>query len=408
MSVANGPERRPLTDEILRQLPLAEKTALWGTLGTIRPHLSFNVERDVQALLESVSGEAVDYRTIIALLTDRSNDQRQQIAEAFLAFTKQDLKKTLQAAVSGHLEGIIVGLLRPAAQYDADEIKTALKGPETDTLTEILSTRTKQELREILDFYEHDFKSDLEKDIASETTGHVKDLLVAFIKANREKYTGVIDYVLIKQDTKALVDDGRDGGAGQPTGREWIRILTQRSPEHLNRVFSEYRKTTGFPIEEAVGKYFQGDLQKMVLTLVALLQNTPLYFATKLYNAIKGPETSPRSVAHILISRRETDLLSIRTEFKKRYGTSLYSFISKQKDTTRQPCWVSAEQKICKVLPRNMPPCAEVVYLHMPAKPSFPSRISYNTLNRRGQRLTYHMQSLAGPVWLVSSCRPVS
>uniref|UniRef100_A0ABM5F4S9 Annexin A9 isoform X3 n=1 Tax=Pogona vitticeps TaxID=103695 RepID=A0ABM5F4S9_9SAUR len=265
MSVANGPERRPLTDEILRQLPLAEKTALWGTLGTIRPHLSFNVERDVQALLESVSGEAVDYRTIIALLTDRSNDQRQQIAEAFLAFTKQDLKKTLQAAVSGHLEGIIVGLLRPAAQYDADEIKTALKGPETDTLTEILSTRTKQELREILDFYEHDFKSDLEKDIASETTGHVKDLLVAFIKANREKYTGVIDYVLIKQDTKALVDDGRDGGAGQPTGREWIRILTQRSPEHLNRVFSEYRKTTGFPIEEAVGKYFQGDLQKMSL-----------------------------------------------------------------------------------------------------------------------------------------------
>ncbi|KAJ7307226.1 hypothetical protein JRQ81_009220 [Phrynocephalus forsythii] len=328
MSVANGPERRPLADEILRQLPLADKTSVWGTLGTLRPHLSFNVEHDVQALLESVSGEAVDYRTIIDLLTNRSNEQRQQVSEAFLAFTKQDLMKTLQAAVSGHLEGIIVGLLRPAAQYDAHVIKTALKGLETNTLIEILSTRTKQQLREILDFYERDFKLDLEEDIVSATSGLFTDLLVALIKGNREKHTRVIDYVLIKQDTKALVDASNDGEAGQPNGSEWIRVLTQRSPEHLNRVFSWYHKTTGFPIEEAVEKYFQGDMQEAGLTLVALLRNAPLYFAARLYQALKGPEVNPGALARILISRCETDLLSIRAEFKKHYGISLYSLIS--------------------------------------------------------------------------------
>ncbi|XP_061461926.1 annexin A9 isoform X3 [Rhineura floridana] len=271
MSPVSGLQKLSLADEILGHLPLVDKTAVWGTLGTIRPHLSFEVEKDVQALLKAVSGKGVAYGTIIDLLTNRSNKQRQQIAEEFLDFTKQDLLKTLEAAVSGNLEGVIVGLLRPAAQYDAHEINVALKG-------------------------------------------------------NRERYPGVIDYVLIRQDTKALVGTG-GSDPGSLDDSEWIRILTQRSHEHLNRVFRRYHEMTGFQIEEAMAKILQGKAQEAGLTLVSVLRNTPLYFATKLYQAVKGPVASPRTLARILISRSETDLLSIRAEFRKHYGISLYSFI---------------------------------------------------------------------------------
>ncbi|XP_063001836.1 annexin A9 [Elgaria multicarinata webbii] len=320
-------EMQSLADEILRQLPLADKTSVWGTLGTIRPHLNFDVERDVQSLLQAVCGKGVEYRTIVDLLTNRSDDQRQQISKEFLDLTKQDLLKTLEAAVPADLENIVVGLLRPAAQYDAHEIHMALKGPEVDILTEILCTRTNQQLQEILDFYKHDFKSDLEKDVTSGTSGYFKELLISLIKGQREKYSGVIDYVLIKQDTKALADAGSGSNAGQPDEKEWIRILTQRSPEHLNRVFSWYEKTTGVQIEEATEKYFQGNGQEAGMMIVALVRNAPLYFARKLYQAVKGPGSSPRTLARIMISRRETDLLSIRAEFRKHYGISLYSFI---------------------------------------------------------------------------------
>ncbi|XP_061461924.1 annexin A9 isoform X1 [Rhineura floridana] len=326
MSPVSGLQKLSLADEILGHLPLVDKTAVWGTLGTIRPHLSFEVEKDVQALLKAVSGKGVAYGTIIDLLTNRSNKQRQQIAEEFLDFTKQDLLKTLEAAVSGNLEGVIVGLLRPAAQYDAHEINVALKGLEGDTLIEILSTRTSQQIREILDFYKHDFHSDLEKDVASGTSDCFHDLLVALIKGNRERYPGVIDYVLIRQDTKALVGTG-GSDPGSLDDSEWIRILTQRSHEHLNRVFRRYHEMTGFQIEEAMAKILQGKAQEAGLTLVSVLRNTPLYFATKLYQAVKGPVASPRTLARILISRSETDLLSIRAEFRKHYGISLYSFI---------------------------------------------------------------------------------
>ncbi|CAI5798549.1 annexin A9 [Podarcis lilfordi] len=326
MSLVNGIERRSLVNEILRHLPLADKTAVWGTLGTIRPHLNFEVEKDVQTLLDAVSGKGVEYVTVIDLLTNRSNEQRQQIAEEFLNFTKQDLLKTLEAAFSGHLEGVITGLLKPAAQFDAHEINLALKGLEADTLLEILSTRTSQQLREILSCYKHDFSLDLEKDITSQTSGFLQGLLHALIKGNRERYSGVIDYVLIRQDTQALAGPG-GGDPGRLDESEWIRILTERSPQHLNRVFIWYHKMTGLQVEEAMKKYLEGKALEAGLTLVSILRNTPLYFATKLYQAVKGPETSPRTLARILISRSETDLLSIRSEFRKHYGISLYSFL---------------------------------------------------------------------------------
>uniref|UniRef100_A0ACB8G7G3 Uncharacterized protein n=1 Tax=Sphaerodactylus townsendi TaxID=933632 RepID=A0ACB8G7G3_9SAUR len=183
MPSANRPEKVTLANKILKQLPLASKTAVWGTLGTIRPLLSFEVERDVQTLLDAIAGEAVDYGTIIHVLTNRTNGQRQQIAKGFQAFTQQDLLKTLQAAVSGNLETAVVGLMKPAAQFDAHEIKMAMKGSDGATLAEILCTRTTQQLREILDFYKHDFKSDLEADLVFRSSGCFRDLLLTLLKA---------------------------------------------------------------------------------------------------------------------------------------------------------------------------------------------------------------------------------
>ncbi|XP_070622348.1 annexin A9 [Erythrolamprus reginae] len=352
-----------MAEEILEQLPLAEKRAIWGTLGTIRPHLSFDAAKDAQTFFQAITGEdfessgslgnsrgrsrlckllvwrprmklgspglpkSLDCRAVIDLLTSRSSEHRQQIAEAFLDFTQQGLLKTLEAVMPNQFETILRSLLYPAAQFDAHEIYAGLQGPEVETLIEIISTRTAKQLQEMLAYYKQDFKSDLEKAIARGTIGGFRDLLLALIKGQRERYSGTIDYVLIRQDSKALADAADSGDGGRLEEREWVRILSQRSPEHLRRVFNWYQETIGISVEETMEKYFQGHFREAGLTLVSLLRNTPQYFATKLHLAIKEVELSPRPAFRIMISRSERDLLSIRAEFKRRYGISLYSFI---------------------------------------------------------------------------------
>uniref|UniRef100_A0A8C5RDF8 Annexin A9 n=1 Tax=Laticauda laticaudata TaxID=8630 RepID=A0A8C5RDF8_LATLA len=232
-----------------------QQTATWGTLGTIRPHLNFDAAKDAQTFFEAISGEdfdtsgspansrgrsrvckllfwrprlklgaprgpkGVDCRVLLDLLTSRSSEHRQQIAEAFLEFTQQGLLKTLEAVFPGQLQIIIRGLLRPAAQYDALEIQAGLQGLEVETLIEIISTRTAKQLQDILACYKQDFKSDLEKDIACGTTDAFRDLLLALIKGQRECYSGVIDYVLIRQDSK--VRGGLRGASLWGTPPRW-------------------------------------------------------------------------------------------------------------------------------------------------------------------------------------------
>ncbi|XP_039102147.1 annexin A9 isoform X2 [Hyaena hyaena] len=302
MSVTNGKMRPSLTQEILSHLGLANKTAAWGTLGTLRTFLSFSVDKDVQRLLRAIAGQGVDRSAIVGVLTNRSREQRQLISRAFQERTQQDLLKSLQAALSGSLERTVVALLQPAAHFDAQELRTALKTPDSteDVAMEILATRSPPQLQECLTVYKHNFQVEAEKDIESETSGVLRDLLLALTKA-------------LKQ------------AEGPSTEGTWVLIFTQRNPEHLVRVFDQYQRCTGHELEKMIQNIFHGDAQAALLSLASVIKNTPLYFADKLHQALQDTESNYQVLMRILISRSEIDLLSIRAEFKKKFGKSLYS-----------------------------------------------------------------------------------
>ncbi|XP_006861452.1 PREDICTED: annexin A9 [Chrysochloris asiatica] len=324
MSVTNGKLGPSLTQEILGYLGLADKAAAWGTLGTLRTFLSFSVDKDVQRLLKAIAGQGVDHTAIVDVLTNRSREQRRLISRAFQERTQQDLLKSLQAALSGNLERIVMALMQPAAQFDAEELRATLKGsgsPENVAM-EILSTRAPPLLQECLAVYKHAFQVEVEEDIKSETSGILQDLLLALAKGGRDCYSGIIDYNLEEQDVQALQQTGEPGMKGA-----WVLILTQRNFEHLARVFDKYQRYTGRDLEEAIRDSFHGDAQVALLSLALVIKNTPLYFAEKLYQALQETESNYQVLIRILISRSEIDLLSIRTEFKKKFGKSLYSSI---------------------------------------------------------------------------------
>uniref|UniRef100_A0A8C3FNM5 Annexin A9 n=1 Tax=Chrysemys picta bellii TaxID=8478 RepID=A0A8C3FNM5_CHRPI len=279
MLLGDRMDRRSLAQEILSQLPLAQQTAAWGTLGTIKPYLGFDAESDVQHLVKAIAGNDADHGAILDVLTNRTSAQSSDPSGALF----QDLLKSMEAALSGNLERVIVGLLKPPAQYDAHELRAAMQVWPGDAAPPWEA-------------------GGVHVGATSRSTRSPSPLSSSF---------------------QALADPGaRSEGAGE---RTWISIFTQRSPEHLSRVFGQYQKSHGLEVEETICKRFQGDGQVAMLALASVCRNTPRYFAEKLHNAMKGPGPDDKVLIRILISRSETDLLSIRSEFKKRHGKSLYS-----------------------------------------------------------------------------------
>ncbi|XP_077935398.1 annexin A2 isoform X2 [Halichoerus grypus] len=318
--------------EILCKLSLeGDHSTPPSAYGSVKAYTNFDAERDALNIETAIKTKGVDEVTIVNILTNRSNEQRQDIAFAYQRRTKKELASALKSALSGHLETVILGLLKTPAQYDASELKASMKGLGTDedSLIEIICSRTNQELQEINRVYKEMYKTDLEKDIVSDTSGDFRKLMVALAKGRRAEDGSVIDYELIDQDARDLYDAGvKRKGTDVP---KWISIMTERSVCHLQKVFERYKSYSPYDMLESIKKEVKGDLENAFLNLVQCIQNKPLYFADRLYDSMKGKGTRDKVLIRIMVSRSEVDMLKIRSEFKRKYSKSLYYYI--QQDT---------------------------------------------------------------------------
>lgn len=152
---------------------------------TVKGSPHFNPEPDAEALYTAMKGIGTNEQAIIDVLTRRSNAQRQQIARSFKAQFGKDLTETLQSELSGKFERLMVALMYPPYRYEAKELHEAMKGLGTKegVIIEILASRTKNHLREIMKAYEADYGSSLEEDIQADTSGYLERILCACCRA---------------------------------------------------------------------------------------------------------------------------------------------------------------------------------------------------------------------------------
>ncbi|NXT90772.1 ANXA8 protein, partial [Anhinga rufa] len=96
----------------------------------------------------------------------------------------QDLIESLKSELSGNFERLIVALMYSPFKYDAKELHDAMKGIGTseDVIIEILASRTKAQIKEIIKAYKEEYGSDLEEDIKSETSGYFEQILVCLLQ----------------------------------------------------------------------------------------------------------------------------------------------------------------------------------------------------------------------------------
>ncbi|KAM3612334.1 uncharacterized protein V6R79_007034 [Siganus canaliculatus] len=297
--------------------------------GSVRPFVNFNAKHDAEILHKAMKGIGTDEDAILMLLTSRSNDQRQQIKAAYKKAYGKDLVSALKSELGGLFESLIVALMTPPVLYDASQLQKALKGVGTDddVLIEIMASRSADRIKDITKVYKKEFSAKLEKDICGDTSGYYQKLLVILLQGSREEG---VDEEKIEKDAKDLYAAG-EGKLGTDE-EKIIKILGNRSEEHLRKVFDAYKKLSGSDIEDSIEGETTGNLENLLLAVVKCVKSVPDFFAERLYKSMRRAGTDDSTLMRIMVSRSEEDMLDIRASFKKMHGASLYTTI--QEDTT--------------------------------------------------------------------------
>ncbi|XP_053251331.1 annexin A13 isoform X2 [Podarcis raffonei] len=255
---------------------------------TIRRHHGFDAERDAKKVHKACKGMGTDEKVIIEILSNRSSDQRQQMKQKYQAIYGKDLGEVLKGELSGDFEKTALALLDQPCDYEARQLRKAMKGVGTDesVLIEILCTRVNQQILAIKAAYQRIFDRDLESDVKSDTSGSVRKILLSVLKASRDQ------------------------------GMETNENLAQKDAKDLYEL-------TGKDIEDAIKSETSGDLEKAYLTLVRCARDCQAYFATRLYESMKGAGTDEETLIRILVTRAEIDLQTIKERFQQMYSRSL-------------------------------------------------------------------------------------
>jgi len=309
-------------------------------MASIGDYPDFNAQDDCEALHEAMKGLGTDEDLITGIITNRSNAQRQEMKTLFAQMWGKDLEDALKSELGGHYEDVVLALFKTPVDYDAYELREAIKGAGTreSALIEILCTRTNEEIQNIKEAYTRLFENNLVEDLEGDTSGYFGRLMFSLAQANRSEDDDV-DEDLATQDAEALIEAG-EASWGTEESRFNV-ILASRSYDQLLVTFDKYSELSEKSIEEAIQGEMSGDVQDGMLAIVSAVRSKPQYFAEKLYKSMKGAGTDDRTLIRVMVSRSEVDMMVIKEIFENTYEQSLESFI-------QDDC--SGDYKVCLLL----------------------------------------------------------
>lgn len=294
--------------------------------GTIKEKPGFNPGEDAAALRKAMEGIGTTEKTLIDILTQRSNAQRQLICKAYQDAIGRTLCDDLEGDTQGHFENILVALITPPAKFDCQEFIRAIKGAGTNesVLIELFASRSNHQIKAMCDAYLAETRRALIHDLKSEVSGDFEKTLVILAEGKRNESTNV-DVAKAKEDAKILYEAGEKKWGTDES--KFIDILCHRSVPQLRQTLVEYKSLSGKTLQESIEREMSGRLEDILVAIVKCVKSVPAYLAERLYKSMKGAGTTESTLTRIIVSRSEVDLQDIKAEYKKLFGTSLYSDI---------------------------------------------------------------------------------
>ena len=283
-------------------------------------------QQDADALRKAMKGIGCDKKAITDICSHRTNAQRLEIVKAYKASYGRDLIADLKSELHGNYEDAIIAFFTDPIEYDADELRKAMKGLGTneDTLIEIIASRPAPILAQIKAKFNEKYKRDLEADVKSETSGTLRKLLIALLQCSRSTNT-----MPNPAQSAAIAEEIHKAGEAKLGTDESVfnKYFCSLSPHELAAVSREYHKLTGHTILQAIDKEFSGDSKKTLRTIVYATLSPSEYFATRVHDAVKGLGTKDHLLIRVIVSRSEIDMPQIKQYYKQLFGTDMYEAV---------------------------------------------------------------------------------
>ena len=286
----------------------------------------FNPLTDAQMIKQSLS-KPKNLNTLIQIVTHRSNEQRQQIMQEYYHQYQINLHEEFLNNLSGNFKETIISLFYTPTDYDCYQIYKAVDGLGTneETLIEIISSRTNEELNKIKQRYPQMYKSDLIELIKSETSGHLQKILITLLQADRPCNI-IPNEQVCAESAKRLYDS--QNGKKDNLYNSFIYVFTQKSREELALICKIYYNIYNRTLLEVVESSFSGNGRRVLKAIIYSLLSPSEYFAYRINKALKGFITNDNTLIRILVSRDEIDSDRIKRYYYQLYGITLYEHVN--------------------------------------------------------------------------------
>ena len=288
----------------------------------------FNPLTDAQMIKQSLS-KPKNLNTLIQIVTHRSNEQRQQIMQEYYHQYQINLHDEFLNNLSGNFKETIISLFYTPTDYDCYQIYKAVDGLGTneETLIEIISSRTNEELNKIKQRYPQMYKSDLIELIKSETSGHLQKILITLLQADRPCNI-IPNEQVCAESAKRLYDS--QNGKKDNLYNSFVYVFTQKSREELALICKIYYNIYNKTLLEVVESSFSGNGRRVLKAIIYSLLSPSEYFAYRINKALKGFITNDNTLIRILVSRDEIDSDRIKRYYYQLYGITLYEHVNQK------------------------------------------------------------------------------
>uniref|UniRef100_A0A2K6WLR2 Annexin n=1 Tax=Onchocerca volvulus TaxID=6282 RepID=A0A2K6WLR2_ONCVO len=308
--------------------------------GTIGAKFPFHDDEAAELLAKLLASKTdVSKMQIFQILTQINNTQRQMIRTPYKIKYNRDLLIDLINGLPVDFKDVILALMETPTKYDTLQLVKAINetGTNESVLIEILCLRTGLELAAIKNEYQMILGKKLETDIATHTSGDLKDILMIVIQKPIITNNDNVNVEKVKEEVKKILSEKKkiDKVAMK-------NIISALSTYQLNILSAEYATIAGHQIEQDIEKHFNGYAKTALLALIHYSRNSNSFFADLLNKLLKNPSGKRDSdLIRLIISRSEIDLATISEAYMKSYKKKLIEEISTECNGLYRDCLIA-------------------------------------------------------------------
>eukprot|EP00054_Salpingoeca_dolichothecata_P016971 m.100685 g.100685 ORF g.100685 m.100685 type:complete len:651 (+) comp22247_c0_seq1:306-2258(+) len=293
-------------------------------------HPRYPLERSVRDVRIALKGNikgvvGLDTDLLINAVLCLSRSERYELPSLYNRLYDRDLRADLKDALYMEFEKVMLALLNH--QLAAKHLRGAMKGPGTDevTITEILISRTDEELKVIAEDYRQLYNRDLKNDVRSETSGCLSTFYSKILNGERATTVeGTPD-----EKRYELYASMLHMGAAEMFGANSDRLLevlmlTNDELKLVNSAFPKVGKDDSFKNMIKKKTFMDPSFKNALISIFMHAVCPEEFWAWRLYKSMKGLGTDDTSLIRILVCMYDSPLFpDIVAEYSKARGKTL-------------------------------------------------------------------------------------